>query len=107
VQILRQPHFRHRLPDSFEGTVSEEDALILFSSARMPELTVALTSAYIRRWLHSRSTTISSSSEGWLLRSLFAYDSFGCRAAARGWHSELAVVPQDVPNATEGWAVAD
>jgi|GEM_PF-3354438 len=43
VETLRQPHFRHRLPDSFEGAVSEEATRILFGSAEMPELKVDLT----------------------------------------------------------------
>jgi L-asparagine oxygenase len=127
VQILRQPHFRHRLPDSFEGTVSDEDTPILFGPAQMPELKVDLTttepttvdgkaalSALVaatdsvakdldlrpgnllifdnRRWLHGRGTAISSSSERWLLRSLFVYDSWRMQSGGgEGGQSELVV----------------
>jgi L-asparagine oxygenase len=111
VETLRQPHFKHCLPDSFEGAVSDEALPILFGSAEMPELKVDLTtteavtdegkaafSALVeatdsvatdlalmpgnllifdnRRWLHGRGTVISSSSDRWLLRSLFVYDSW-------------------------------
>jgi L-asparagine oxygenase len=43
VETLRQPHFRHRLPDSFEGEVPDEATPVLFGSAEMPELKVDLT----------------------------------------------------------------
>ena len=111
VETLRQPHFRHRLPDSFQGEVPDGAVPILFGVAEMPELKVDLTtteavtadgkaalSALVeatdsvatdiplmpgdllvfdnRRWLHGRGTVITASSERWLLRSLFVYDSW-------------------------------
>lgn len=128
VETLRQPHFKHRLPDSFEGEVSEEAIPILFGSAEMPELKVdlattdavseegeaamaalveatdsvatdlALTPGNLlifdnRRWLHGRGTIIQSSSDRWLLRSLFVYDSWRMQSSngAEGGQSELVV----------------
>lgn len=111
VETLRGPHFKHRLPDSFEGAVPDEATPILFGSAEMPELKVDLTTTEAvseegraaftalveatdsvatdlplmpgdllifdnRRWLHGRGTTIAPSSNRWLLRSLFVYDSW-------------------------------
>lgn len=125
VEVLRQPHFRHLLPDSFEGTVPDEDTPILFGPSEMPELKVDLTTTRPtspegelafstlvgatdtvatdlalapgnllvfdnRRWLHGRGTTISTSSERWLLRSLFVYDSWRVQGGgADGDQSEL------------------
>jgi L-asparagine oxygenase len=125
VETLRQPNFRHRLPDSFEGEVSDEDTPVLFGPAEMPELKVDLTTtapttpegkaaftALVeatdkvatdlslepgnllifdnRRWLHGRGTTISTSSERWLLRSLFVYDSWRTQSGGSdGGQSEL------------------
>lgn len=130
IEILRQPHFRHRLPDSFEGTVPDEDTPILFGPREMPELKVDLTTTEPtsaegelafstlvgatdavatdlalspgnllifdnRRWLHGRGTTIPTSSERWLLRSLFVYDSWRMQSAgAGGGESELVVHTQ-------------
>jgi len=127
VETLRQPHFRHRLPDSFEGEVRDEDTPILFGPGEMPELKVDLTTTEPRdpegelafstlvgatdtvatdlslepgnllifdnrRWLHGRGTTISTSSERWLLRSLFVYDSWRTRSGVdEGGESELVV----------------
>ena len=126
VETLRQPHFKHRLPDSFEGDVSDEATRILFGSAEMPELKVDLTtteavsddgraafSALVeatdsvatdlelspgnllifdnRRWLHGRGKTIPSSSDRWLLRSLFVYDSWRIQSGAGSGQSELVV----------------
>jgi L-asparagine oxygenase len=126
VETLRQPHFKHRLPDSFEGQVSDEATPILFGSAEMPELKVDLTtteavsddgraafSALVeatdsvatdlelspgnllifdnRRWLHGRGKTIPSSSDRWLLRSLFVYDSWRIQSGAESGQSELVV----------------
>lgn len=111
VVALRQPNFRHRMPDSFEGSGWGEETPILFGSAEMPELKVDLTTTEAtnedgkaalaavveatdsvatdvdlrpgdllifdnRRWLHGRAKKISTSSERWLLRSLFVYDSW-------------------------------
>jgi TfdA family taurine catabolism dioxygenase TauD len=124
VETLRQPHFRHRLPESFEGEVPDEATAVLFGSAGMPELKVDLTtteavtdegraafSALVeatdsvatdlelnpgnllifdnRRWLHGRGKTIPSSSDRWLLRSLFVYDSWRMQSGAG--QSELVV----------------
>jgi L-asparagine oxygenase len=129
VETLRQPNFRHKLPDSFQGEVSDEDTPILFGTEEMPELKVDLTTtepttpqgrvaltALVeatdsvatdlslepgnllifdnRRWLHGRGTTISTSSERWLLRSLFVYDSWrvqGGGAGGSGTENELVV----------------
>jgi hypothetical protein len=45
-----------------------------------------------RRWLHGRGTAISSSSERWLLRSLFVYDSWRMQSGGgEGGQSELVV----------------
>ena len=126
VETLRQPHFRHRLPDSFEGSVSDSDTPVLFGSRETPELKVDLTTteptspegraafaALVeatdrvatdlslepgnllifdnRRWLHGRGKTISSSSERWLLRSLFVYDSWRTQRGSESEQSELVV----------------
>lgn len=111
AETLRQPHFKHRLPDSFQGEVLDGAIPILFGSPEMPELKVDLTTTEAvtadgeaalaalvqatdsvatdldltpgsllifdnRRWLHGRGTTIPTSSDRWLLRSLFVYDSW-------------------------------
>jgi L-asparagine oxygenase len=124
VETLRQPNFRHRMPDSFEGSGWGEDTPILFGSAEMPELKVDLTTTEAiseeggaalaalveatdsvatdldltpgnllvfdnRRWLHGRGKKIPTSSERWLLRSLFVYDTW--RAQNAGVESELVV----------------
>jgi L-asparagine oxygenase len=127
VETLRQPHFKHRLPDSFQGEVPDGAIPILFGGAEMPELKVDLTtteavtadgkaalSALVeatdsvatdlplmpgdllvfdnRRWLHGRGTTIPTSSERWLLRSLFVYDSWRMQSAGtESGQSELVV----------------
>jgi L-asparagine oxygenase len=127
VETLRQPNFRHRMPDSFEGSGWGEEAPILFGSAEMPELKVDLTTTEAtskegedalaalveatdsvatdldltpgnllvfdnRRWLHGRGKTIPTSSERWLLRSLFVYDTWRTQSAgAEGGQSELVV----------------
>ncbi len=127
VETLRQPHFRHRMPDSFGGTGMGERTQILFGSAEMPELKVdlattepaskegeaalaalveatdhvatdlALTPGSLlifdnRRWLHGRGTIIPSSSDRWLLRSLFVYDSWRTQNdGAQSGQSELVV----------------
>lgn len=45
-----------------------------------------------RRWLHGRGTTIPSSSDRWLLRSLFVYDSWRMQSQGEGGgQSELVV----------------
>lgn len=111
VETLRGPNFRHRMPDSFEGSGWGEDTPILFGSEEMPELKVDLTTTEAvndegraamaalveatdsvatdidltpgsllifdnRRWLHGRGKKIPTSSERWLLRSLFVYDTW-------------------------------
>ncbi|MGC1166301.1 MAG: TauD/TfdA family dioxygenase [Solirubrobacterales bacterium] len=127
VETLRQPNFRHRMPDSFEGLGWGEDTAILFGSHEMPELKVDLTTTEAiseegraamaalveatdlvatdldltpgnllifdnRRWLHGRGKTIPTSSERWLLRSLFVYDSWRTQNSdADGGESELVV----------------
>jgi L-asparagine oxygenase len=127
VETLRQPHFRHRLPDSFEGSGWGDPTPILLGSPEMPELKVDLTTTEAvseegeagltalveatdsvatdlalspgnllifdnRRWLHGRGTTIPSSSDRWLLRSLFVYDSWRMQSAgAESGENELVV----------------
>jgi L-asparagine oxygenase len=127
VETLRQPHFRHRMPDSFGGSDNGEPTPILFGSADMPELKVDLTTTEAigeegeaaraalveatdsvatdldlapgsllifdnRRWLHGRSAILTSSSDRWLLRSLFVYDSWRMQSdGARSGQSELVV----------------
>jgi L-asparagine oxygenase len=127
VDTLRGPNFRHRMPDSFEGSGWGEETPILFGSPEMPELKVDLTTTEAtgeegeaalaalveatdsvatdldlrpgnllifdnRRWLHGRGTTIPTSSERWLLRSLFVYDSWRMQSAgADDGQSELVV----------------
>lgn len=126
VDTLRQPNFRHRIPDSFEGSGWGEGTPILFGSPEMPELKVDLTTTEAmnddgkaalaalavatdsvatdvdlspgnllifdnRRWLHGRAKKIPTSSERWLLRSLFVYDSG--RTQNAGGESELVVHP--------------
>jgi L-asparagine oxygenase len=45
-----------------------------------------------RRWLHGRGTTIAPSSDRWLLRSLFVYDSWRMQSSdGEGGQSELVV----------------
>lgn len=124
VEALRRPNFRHRMPDSFEGSGWGEPTPVLFGSAEMPELKVDLTTTEPigeegeaalatlveatdsvgtdidlepgnllifdnRRWLHGRGKKIPTSSERWLLRSLFVYDSW--RVQNAGAESELVV----------------
>ncbi len=127
VETLRQPNFRHRMPDSFEGSGWGEDTPILFGSPEMPELKVDLTTTEAisdegraalaalveatdsvatdldltpgnllifdnRRWLHGRGKKIPTSSERWLLRSLFVYDTWRTQSAGpKGEESELVV----------------
>jgi L-asparagine oxygenase len=127
VETLRRPNFRHRMPDSFEGSGWGEETPILFGSPEMPELKVDLTTTEAtseegeaamaalveatdsvatdlaltpgnllifdnRRWLHGRGTTIPTSSERWLLRSLFVYDSWRMQSAgAESGETELVV----------------
>jgi L-asparagine oxygenase len=127
VETLRQPHFRHRMPDSFGGSGEGEKTQILFGSTDMPELKVDLATtepaseegeaalaALVeatdsvaedltlnpgsllifdnRRWLHGRGTIIPSSSDRWLLRSLFVYDSWRMQSdSAESGQSELVV----------------
>jgi L-asparagine oxygenase len=127
VATLRQPNFRHRMPDSFEGSGWGEDTPILFGSPDMPELKVDLTTTEAindegkaalaalveatdsvatdvdltpgnllifdnRRWLHGRGKKIPTSSERWLLRSLFVYDTWRTQSVgADGSESELVV----------------
>jgi hypothetical protein len=40
VEALRQPLFRHRLPDSFEGSGATEEMPVLFGAGDMPEFKV-------------------------------------------------------------------
>jgi L-asparagine oxygenase len=127
VNDLRQPNFRHRMPDSFEGAGWGEDTPILFGSSEMPELKVDLTTTEAindegraalaalveatdsvatdldlepgnllifdnRRWLHGRGKKIATSSERWLLRSLFVYDTWRTQSVdGDGEQSELVV----------------
>lgn len=126
VETLRQANFRHRMPDSFEGSGWGEDTPILFGSAEMPELKVDLTTTGAindegkaalaalvgatdsvatdldlnpgnllifdnRRWLHGRGKTIPTSSERWLLRSLFVYDTWRTQNDDAEGQSELVV----------------
>ncbi len=126
VETLRQPNFRHRMPDSFDGAGWGADTPILFGSAEMPELKVDLTTTEAideegkaafaalveatdsvatdldltpgnllvfdnRRWLHGRGKKIPTSSERWLLRSLFVYDTWRTQSGGESGESELVV----------------